>query len=149
MMTKTIPETLQEVAATRSYKEREAIMRTNDSKPLRVILRALFDPRIKFDAEVPADLSADDCPPDQSYSSLFKEHKKFYIFVEGSGVRPRRKKEILYQICLGLAQDEAKLFVDCLSKDASDWKGVTENIVMKAFPGLLGEDVVGEEEDNG
>ena len=112
------------------------VLRKNDSQPLRVLLKAAFDPKIVWDIpEGSPPFMANDAPAGTDHTSLLDESKKLYLFIRGGSNIPKVKKETLFiQMLEALHKDDAQALLDIKDKKLNlTYKGLTENVVKEAF----------------
>lgn len=142
MAEKMISEILETAGTKKTRKEKIEYLRTQNSRPLRTILKGAFDPTVQFllpEGEPP--YRKDDAPKGYEPSNLHKVTKQFkYFDVGGIGERlPAAKREKMFITCLeSLHPDEAELVL--LMKDkklAGKYKGITRTLVSAAFPTLI------------
>lgn len=133
-----VAEVFDEVASAKTRKDRLAILAKNDCRAVRACLRAQFDPGIQFvDLGKKLVYEPDDAPFGHNHSTIHMEFKKFYLFMQGpSRLSIERRRQLLCQICEALHPDEAKVYVDCVTKKLKR-RGLTEKLVRDAYPGML------------
>lgn len=139
-MVKFVYEVLEEAGKARAKADKVRILKENESWALKDVLRGSIDSTIKWwlpKGEVPYTPSPDHAPP----SNLLKQNTKFVYFVKGSQAAeklPQFKRErIFLGILEAIHPEDAKLLVKMINKEAP--KGITKNVVMEAFPGLIRE----------
>lgn len=138
MIRKSISEILKEVGEVSPFTERvKALKAYGNLGPLKDVLKFAYDPRIKFllpegkppyDAEEGEDL----------YRNLYRETRKFYLFVEGGNTNINQaKRENLWMNMLAMiGEEEAELL--CGMKDKNiPINNITEKLTMRAFPELF------------
>ena len=112
------------------------VLRKNDSQSLRMLLKAAFDPKIKWDIpEGSPPFMANDAPAGTDHTSLLDESKKLHLFIRGGSNIPKIKKETLFiQMLEALHKDDAQALLDIKDKKLNNtYKGLTENVVKEAF----------------
>lgn len=139
-MVKFIYEVLEQAGKARSKADKVRILKENETWALKDVLRGSFDPKIKWllpKGEVPYTPS----PEHAAASNLLKQNTKFTYFVEGSQAAaelPAFKRErIFLGILEAIHPEDAKVLVRMINKETP--KGITKNVVMEAFPGLIRE----------
>lgn len=139
-MVKFVYEVLEEAGKARSKADKVRILKENETWALKDVLRGSIDPTIKWwlpEGEVPYTAS----PEHSAASNLLKQNTKFIYFVKGSKAAeelPQFKRErIFLGILEAIHPEDAKLLVKMINKEAP--KGITKNVVMEAFPGLIRE----------
>jgi hypothetical protein len=104
---------------------------------LLTILQGAFDPRIEW-------LLPEGVPPYNKNNLhdlenvLYTEARKLYLFVKGGNdsLKPLRREALFIQLLESLAPADADLL--CAIKDKKmPYKGITQQLVKEAFPGLL------------
>ncbi len=116
-------------------------MRENDSQPLRVVLKNIYDVGVKF-------LIPDTPPPwkhneyeDEAKALLFQEARRLRIFVEGGGydtLKPMKREQLFISLLEDIDNDDANLLANHMISHKSV-KGLTKKTVMEAFPELIEE----------
>jgi hypothetical protein len=108
-----------------------------DNMPLKTVLQGAFDPRIKW-------LLPEGTPPYKKSDLtdlegvFYAECRKLYLFVEGgnSNLKPVRREALFIQLLESIAPADADLL--CAIKDKKmPYKGINQQLVREAFPGLL------------
>lgn len=140
-MIKNVYEILNEVAEAKNDEDRKAILFYNDNYALRQILKATFDPRIKFVIDRVPKYRPNDAPIGLSETTLHKEVNRLYLFEDGNpSVSPNltqeRKEQLLIQILESIEAKEAVVLSNALLKNLRV-KGLTKKIVEEVFPDLL------------
>ena len=113
-----------------------AILRENDSPGMRMLLKAAFDPKIKFDMpEGHPPYIANEAPAGTDHTSLIQQSKKLYLFIKGGSTIPKLKKETLFiQMLEGLHKDDAEALLVIKDKTLNrSYKGLTDSMVKEAF----------------
>jgi hypothetical protein len=104
---------------------------------LLTILQGAFDPRVEW-------LLPEGMPPYKKSNLhdleniLYAEARKLYLFVKGGNdnLKPLRREALFIQLLESLAPADADLL--CYVKDKKmPYKGITQQLVKEAFPGLL------------
>lgn len=136
-MKKSIYNILKECAEPKSVNERVERLQKNGIPVVKQILKYAFDPAIEFDLP-------DGAPPykpceylDQE-GRLYSEARKLYLFTkDGNPSLKKMKREMLFiQFIEGIDKDDAVLIVAMKDKKLP-FKGITADIVKKAFPDLF------------
>lgn len=140
-MIKNVYEILNEVANAKTDEDRKAILYYNNNYGLRQILKAAFDPKIKFVIKKVPPYKPSDAPIGLSDTNLHKEVNRLYLFEEGNpGVSPnltqQRKEQLLVQMLESLEAKEAVVLSNALLKNLKV-PGLTKKIVEEVFPNLL------------
>lgn len=137
-MAKMIHEVLEEARKKRSKADKIEVLRSNESWALKDILRGTFDETIQW--TIPT--GEPPYTPNQSNSApgnLLRENTKFAYFVKG-GKGDKMMKAKREQIFIGVLEaidpEDAKLVIGMINKKMPV-SGITKNMVMEAFPGLI------------
>ena len=135
-----IPEVLKSLE-NKSQEDIINILKKNDTRSLRHVLYVAFskDIIINLPETRPVDLKLSENPIGLTDSNLYRESRKFRIFLKGNGYDnlPKAKVESLFiGILESIHSDESELllqiFIDRCLKSS-----VTYQNVLEAFPGLL------------
>ena len=114
-----------------------AVLKKNDSVPLRQVIKGAFDPNIKWALpEGTPPYKENDAPAGTEHTSLFTEARRLWHFVEGADQKlTKSKKEMMFiQMLEGLHKDDAKLLVAVKEKELNKmYKGLTDAVVKDAF----------------
>ena len=142
MAERLISEVLEKAGELKTKKEKVVYLRTNNSLPLRAILKGSFDKSVEFNlpkGEPP--FRKDDAPKGFEPSNLYKVQKRFKYFVKGGlGERmPTVRREKMFIDCLeSLHPDEAQLLLDMKNqKLGGKYNGITPKLVSEIWPKLL------------
>ena len=136
-----ISEILTKVNNAKDKPKKVAVLRENDSQPLRQILKGAFDPKIKWalpSGDVP--FIANDAPEGTEHTDLAYEARKLWHFIEGGdGALHQNKRESMFvQMLEGLHPDEAEILIAIKDQKLS-YKGLTYKLVKDTWPDLLPE----------
>lgn len=114
-----------------------AVLKENDSVPLRQVLKGAFDPNIKWDLpEGTPPYRENDAPAGTEHTTLYTEARRLWHFVEGADEKlSKSKKEMMFiQMLEGLHADDAKLLISVKEKELNTvYKGLTDAVVKEAF----------------
>lgn len=136
-----IAEILKRASGMRDENERIHWLRQNHSRPLEMVLLGAFDPKIKW-------LLPEGAPPykpndlvDQQHI-FYSESRKLYLFIEGGNpnLKQLRRESLFIEMLETIDPEDAKLLLAIKEKHLP-YPGVTADLVRKAFPGLLKEEV--------
>lgn len=136
-----VPEILDLVEKTKSKADKVQVLKQNETPGVRGILRLNFDTNVKFDLPEgePPYKKDKDRPIGYQPANLITEVKRFYIWVDPKqNISRLRKEQLFVEMCEGLHYTEAEVL--CLAKDRKlkeRYKGLNEDLVREAFPGLI------------
>jgi hypothetical protein len=117
--------------------DRANALKIHDTVPLRQVLWAALDPRVKW-------LLPEGNPPykpcdlvDQQHR-LFTEARKLYLFLEGGNpnLKQLRREALFIELLESLDPEDAKLILAAKDKTIP-YPGITIEVVNLAFPGLI------------
>ena len=131
-----ISEILTKVNNAKDKPKKVAVLRENDSQPLRQILKGAFDPKIKWDLpEGTPPYSENDAPAGTEHTTLYTEARRLYYFVDGAATLSKNKKETMFiQMLESLHADDAKVLIAVKEKNLNKvYKGLTAECVKEAF----------------
>jgi len=127
---------LEQVNELKKKEDRIAALQANGHNAIKIILKYMFDPNIKF-------LLPEGTPPFRASQfdepkALMQEVSRFYLFIEGGNphLKPIRREQIFIQILERVNEDDAKLLLAMKDKK-SPYKGITAEIVKAAYPELF------------
>ena len=130
-------EVLDRVHKAKTKDQKVKILRDNNTPALRSVLKASFDPKIRWivpEGEVP--FTKNDAPIGTEHTTLASESRKLFHFIKGGdGQTPQWKKEQMFvQLLEGLHESEAELLVNAKDKKLHQvYKGLSTNVVCEAF----------------
>ncbi len=114
-----------------------AVLKKNDSVPLRQVLKGAFDPNIKWALPTGTPpYMANEAPKGTEHTLLENEAKRLWHFVEGADAETTKtQKETMYiQILEGLHKEEAEVLLNMKDKKLNKvYKGLSESVVKEAF----------------
>lgn len=132
-----ISEILDKVAKAKTKEKKVGILREHNSPSLRMVLKASFDPSIKWqlpEGDVP--YTTNEAPEGTEHTILASEAKKLYHYIVGGNPQlAQNKREMMFvQLLEGLHPDEADLLVSAKDKSLHrKYKGLSLNVVKTAF----------------
>ena len=133
----TVHEIFTKINNAKDKPQKIAILKQFDNQAMRQLLKAAFDPKIKFDLpEGNPPYIKNEAPAGTEHTSLAAEARKLYHFVVGGNnqITKLKKETMFIQMLEGLHQDEAKLLLGMKSKTLNKmYKGLTESVVKEAF----------------
>ena len=130
-------EILDKVHKAKTKDQKVKILRENNTDALRMLLKAAYDPKIKWvfpAGEVP--YTPNDAPAGTEHTVLAMEAKKLWHFIVGADneTKQHRKESMFFQMLEGLHESEAKLLVNAKDKKLHQiYKGLSANVVREAF----------------
>ena len=130
-------EILDKVHKAKTKDQKVKILRENNTDALRMLLKAAYDPKIKWvfpAGEVP--YTPNDAPAGTEHTVLAMEAKKLWHFIQGADnqTKQHRKESMFFQMLEGLHESEAKLLVNAKDKKLHQvYKGLSTNVVREAF----------------
>ena len=114
-----------------------AILRQFDNQAMRQLLKAAFDPKIKFDLpEGNPPYIKNEAPAGTEHTSLASEAKKLYHFVVGGNnqITKLKKETMFIQMLEGLHADDAEVLMAIKNKNLNNiYKGLTAQMVKETF----------------
>ena len=114
-----------------------AILRQFDNQAMRQLLKAAFDPKIKFDLpEGNPPYIKNEAPAGTEHTSLASEAKKLYHFVVGGNnqINKLKKETMFIQMLEGLHEQDAEVLMAIKNKTLNNaYKGLTANLVKETF----------------
>ena len=137
MPAKQIGDIFKELYATRKPNEKIRILRENDSKILRELLRLNFDELAEFDlpeGDPPFKKSTE--PEGMSFTTLSMEWKRLPKFMKGNSTNlaPMKKEMLFVSLLESLDPVEANLLCEVKDKRL---RGITLRQTLKAFPDFV------------
>jgi Family of unknown function (DUF6433) len=130
-------EFLEKVSKLKKKEEKIEALRHNDSYQLRSVLQGAFDPRVKF-LLPPGDPPYKVNDLNDQEGVLLREIRKLAYFVEGPypGLKQVKREQMFIELLENVAPADAKLLL-AMKEKKLPFKGLTEEMVKEAFPGLL------------
>lgn len=132
-----ISEILDKVAKAKTKEKKVGLLREHNSPSLRMILKASFDPSIKWqlpEGDVP--YTTNEAPEGTEHTILASEAKKLFHYIAGGNPQlAQNKREMMFvQLLEGLHPDEADLLVSAKDKSLHrKYKGLSLSVVKTAF----------------
>ena len=114
-----------------------AVLKQYDNQAMRMLLKAAFDPKIKFD--LPAGdppFIRNEAPAGTEHTSLASEAKKLFHFVVGGNntINKLKKETMFIQMLEGLQEKDADVLMSVKNKNLNNlYKGLTANLVKETF----------------
>jgi len=114
-----------------------AILRQFDNNAMRQLLKAAFDPKIKFDLpEGNPPYIKNEAPAGTEHTSLASEARKLYHFIVGGNntINKLKKETMFIQMLEGLHEQDAEVLMAIKNKTLNNaYKGLTANLVKETF----------------
>ena len=129
-------EIFREVDKAESKDAKIAVLRKNDSTPLRQDLKGAFDPAIVWELpEGTPPYKENEAPAGTDHTSLHQEARRLHYFIKGANKLNKAKREIMFiQMLEGLQAEEAKLLLNVKNKNLQTvYSGLTSELVREAF----------------
>ena len=130
-------EILDKVHKAKTKDQKVKILKENNTDSLRMLLKAAYDPNIKWvfpSGEVP--YTPNDAPAGTEHTVLAMEAKKLWHFIQGADnvTKQHQKENMFFQMLEGLHADDAKLMIAVKEKELNTiYKGLTDAVVKEAF----------------
>jgi hypothetical protein len=132
-----VSEVLEKLDSLKTKEEKIDWLRTNHSPALIEVLKYIYNPSYKlFTTVIPSNYKPDMSPVGLSWSTLYNEHRKLYIFLESTKITPKRKTELLLQMLESIHPTESQLLCDIIAKKAK-YAGVNLKFLGECFPGAF------------
>ena len=133
----TVHEIFTKINNAKDKPQKIAILKQYDNQAMRQMLKAAFDPKIKFDLpEGNPPYIKNEAPAGTEHTSLAGEARKLYHFVVGGNnqITKLKKETMFIQMLEGLHQDDAEVLMAIKNKTLNTtYKGLTANLVKETF----------------
>ena len=132
-----LSEVLRKVNNAKTKDKKIAILRENDTEPLRMVIKGSFDPKIEWllpKGDVP--YKANESEEGTEHTVLAKEARKLYNYVKGGNdpLPQFRRADMFIQLLEGLHHTEAELVINVKDKRLHQvYKGLSAAVVKEAF----------------
>ena len=132
-----LSEVLKKVHNAKTKSKKVELLKQYDSEPLRMVLKASFDPNIEWaipEGEVP--YKANEAEEGTEHTVLRREARKLYRFIKGGDdtLPGFRRENMFIQMLEGLHKSEAELIVAAKDKKLHQvYKGLSKDVVKEAF----------------
>ena len=132
-----LSEVLKKVNNAKTKDKKIAILRENDTEPLRMVIKGSFDPKIEWllpKGDVP--YKANESEEGTEHTVLAKEARKLYNYVKGGNdpLPQFRREDMFIQLLEGLHKSEAELVINTKDKRLHQaYKGLSAAVVKEAF----------------
>lgn len=137
MTTLSLAEIVNKACGLKTKEEKIKFLQDNNSKPLRNILKLMYDKNLKFNIPNTAPPYTPSEMPD-SHGMLYREARKLTYFVEGfdgDNIHPIRREALFIQMLETIDPEDAKLLIDMIKQ--KPLKGLTVATLNEAFPNLV------------
>ena len=133
----TVHEIFTKINNAKDKPQKIAVLKQFDNQAMRQLLKAAFDPKIKFDLpEGNPPYIKNEAPAGTEHTSLASEARKLYHFVVGGNnqITKLKKETMFIQMLEGLHQDDAEVLMAIKNKSLNNaYKGLTANLVKETF----------------
>ena len=133
----TVHEIFTKINNAKDKPQKIAVLKQFDNQAMRQLLKAAFDPKIKFDLpEGNPPYIKNEAPAGTEHTSLASEARKLYHFVVGGNnqITKLKKETMFIQMLEGLHGDDAEVLMAIKNKTLNNvYKGLTENLVKETF----------------
>jgi len=122
------------------------ILRDHNSPALREVLKFGLHPGYKMYTNVMPKYKADHAPEGLSFSSLFNEYKRLYIFLDpvleriytkGKVTKIPRKNQLFIEMLESINPGESKILESMITCTFETYTGISKTLVEEAFPKLI------------
>ena len=133
----TVHEIFTKINNAKDKPQKIAVLKQFDNQAMRQLLKAAFDPKIKFDLpEGNPPYIKNAAPAGTEHTSLASEARKLYHFVVGGNnqITKLKKETMFIQMLEGLHGDDAEVLMAIKNKTLNNvYKGLTANLVKETF----------------
>lgn len=142
-----VPEIFEKIQEHKTEADKVAWLQKNrDNKLMMYVLALNFDPQYEFDLpKGNPPYKSSPVPVNMADSNLYAESRRLYLVLKNNPRRPAGLKtlqveNIFIQMLEGVNAVEAELLIALKDKALQKkYKGLTEGLVRRAFPGMLPE----------
>tara|TARA_X000001036_G_scaffold148436_2_gene141116 strand:- start:1654 stop:2106 length:453 start_codon:yes stop_codon:yes gene_type:complete len=132
-----LSEVLKKVNNAKTKDKKVAILKENDTEPLRMVIKSSFDPKIEWNIpEGIVPFKANESAEGTEHTVLAKEARTLYNYIKGGNDKiPQFKRENMFvQMLEGLHKSEAQLVINAKDKKLHQvYKGLSAAVVKEAF----------------
>ena len=133
----TVHEIFTKINNAKDKPQKIAVLKQFDNKAMRQLLKAAFDPKIKFDLpEGNPPYIKNEAPAGTEHTSLASEARKLYHFIVGGNntINKLKKETMFIQMLEGLHADDAEVLMAIKNKNLNNvYKGLTAQMVKETF----------------
>ena len=132
-----LSEVLRKVNNAKTKDKKIAILKENDTQPLRMVIKGSFDPKIEWllpEGDVP--YKPNESAEGTEHTVLASETRKLWHFIKGADneTSQAQKEKMFIQMCEGLCDAEAKVLIAAKDKRLHQvYKGLSKDVVKEAF----------------
>ena len=132
-------EVLDRVHKAKTKDQKVKILKQHNSPALRSVLKASFDPNIKWvlpEGEVP--YRKNDAPIGTEHTTLATESRQLYHFIKGGNdtLSSLRRETMFINILQGLHPLEAEILILVKDKDLETKYKISKDVVSQAYPDI-------------
>lgn len=139
---------LEQASTIKGTEEKINFLRNNNSPALQIILKYAYDPSIVWDLPEGAPPYTP-CPYPAQEMRLMAEARRLYLFVKGGNPNLTKiKRESLYIELLESVHPSDAVLLNAVKDKKIPYKGITAKLVKEAFPDLIVEQKVNEEQSS-
>jgi len=139
MTTESLAEIVNTAREMKTKKEKIEYLKKNNSKPLRNILKVMYDKSMVLNIPSEAPPYEASRMPD-SHGMLYREARKLPYFIkgfDGDNIHPIRREALFIQMLEAVDPDDAILLCDMIKQKPI--KGLSLALIKETFPGLISE----------
>ena len=133
----TVHEIFTKINNAKDKPQKIAILKQFDNQAMRQLLKAAFDPKIKFDLpEGNPPYIKNEAPAGTEHTSLASEARKLYHFIVGGNntINKLKKETMFIQMLEGLHEKDAEVLMAVKNKELNNaYKGLTAQMVKETF----------------
>ena len=133
----TVHEIFTKINNAKDKTQKIAVLKQFDNNAMRQLLKAAFDPKIKFDLpEGNPPYINNEAPAGTEHTSLASEARKLYHFIVGGNntINKLKKETMFIQMLEGLHEQDAEVLMAIKNKNLNNtYKGLTANLVKETF----------------
>lgn len=129
-----ISEVFEQVSQANTEEQKISVLRKHYSPALEDVIQWAYNPNVTlFTNDIPP-YTPDQSPDGLAVTSLYSEHKRFYMFLNESRINSDRKTILLIQMLEALSSNEAKILESVIKRNIPS---VSKSLAEKAYPGIF------------
>lgn len=134
---KTVPEIIEFICANNHPLQKIKMLKEHDTESLRCIIQIILN-KTQFNINTIPKYTIDDGPIGYSLSTLLKNGKQLYVFLEESTktLGSKRTEELLVQFLESLQKEEAKFTESLLLRNYN--YNIDRELIKYVFPDMVG-----------